>query len=287
MKIKFKKMHGCGNDYIYIDCFEQTISNPGELSVKLSDRNFGIGGDGIILVSPSEVADGQMRIFNSDGSEARMCGNGIRCAGKLLYDNNHLIGKPSTISIDTPGGVKTLEPTYCGNEISSLKVDMGRAAFDPALIPVNLSLLECGDCDKIVSMPFSFGDICVNITCVSMGNPHCVVFCDSVDDIDIEKAGPLFENSPLFPDRVNTEFVKVLSGNSIRMRVWERGSGETLACGTGACASVVAACENNLCAKGEDVAVNLKGGELTVRYTGDTVLMSGEAVSVFSGEIEI
>ncbi len=279
MKLNFTKMQGCGNDYIYFNCFSQTIDNPEGLSVSLSDRHFGIGGDGVVLICPSDVADAKMRMFNLDGSEGKMCGNAIRCVGKYLYDN-HITDK-ETVTIETLSGIKTVELIKRNHVVQRAKVDMGKAELTPSLIPVKMQG------DKVVGAPANIGGKDYDITCVSMGNPHCVVFCESVDAIDIETLGPQFENDSLFPERVNTEFVKVLDGNTLKMRVWERGSGETWACGTGACAAAVAAVENGYCKKNEDITVKLKGGDLVIRYTDAAVFMTGDATAVFEGEITV
>ena len=227
-KIEFTKMHGCGNDYIYINCFDREIDSPDELAIALSDRHFGIGGDGMVLICRSDIADAKMRMFNMDGSEGKMCGNAIRCVAKYLYDN--------------------------------------------------------GLCKK--DEPLNIRGQTYNITCVSMGNPHAVVFCDDTDGLDIAVLGPCFEYSEIFPERVNTEFVQVIDRNTIKMRVWERGSGETLACGTGACAATVASVLNGHCDKGQDIRVMLRGGELIINYTDERVLMTGNCVKVFEGVIE-
>lgn len=282
MKLKFTKMQGTGNDYIYCSTFDQKINNPEGLSVRLSDRHFGIGGDGLILVCPSDVADAKMRMFNLDGSEGKMCGNGVRCVGKFLYDHGMVdVKEKNEITIETLSGIKNLKAYTRDGEVIKLRVDMGKAQLDPNQIPVNMNT------DKIIDTPVEINGKTYNITCVSMGNPHCVVFVDNVDSLDIEKIGPAFEFDPLFPERVNTEFVKILDDHTIKMRVWERGSGETWACGTGACAVAVAACENGYCKKGEDIVVKLKGGNLIINYTDDTVYMTGYAEKVFDGEIEI
>lgn len=279
-KLFFTKMQGIGNDYIYFDCFKQEIENPNELAVKLSDRHFGIGGDGIVLICPSKVADAKMRMFNLDGSEGKMCGNAIRCVGKYLYDNAMVDKKE--ISIETLSGIKYL--TLCEGEdgkIAKVKVDMGQAELEAEKIPVTLKK------GKIISEKAMIGNKEEVITCVSMGNPHCVVFVDSVDGLDLEKIGPVFENADIFPDRINTEFIEVLGRNKLKMRVWERGSGETLACGTGACASAVAAVLNGYADMGKDITVSLIGGELTINYTSESVMMTGAAAVVFNGEVEI
>lgn len=279
MKLKFTKMHGCGNDYIYINTFNQDINSPENLSKVLSDRHFGIGGDGIVLICPSDVADAKMRMFNIDGSEGKMCGNAIRCVAKYIYDNN--IVKKDIITIETLSGIKTLT-LYTKNEVvTSVKVDMGKAEIETNKIPVLL------DDKTVINKEVIIKNKLYNITCVSMGNPHCIVFCDDVDNIKLEKIGRMFENHKMFPERVNTEFVKVIDKNTIKMRVWERGSGETLACGTGACASVVAAALNGHCKKNEDVKVILLGGELTIKFTNETVFMTGGCIKVFEGVVEI
>ncbi len=279
-KLFFTKMQGIGNDYIYFDCFKQEIDNPSELAVKLSDRHFGIGGDGIVLICPSKVADAKMRMFNLDGSEGKMCGNAIRCVGKYLFDNAMVDKKE--ISIETLSGIKYLT-LYEGEDgkIVKVKVDMGQAELEAEKIPVTLKK------GKIISEKAMIGNKEEVITCVSMGNPHCVVFVDSVDGLDLEKIGPVFENAEIFPDRINTEFIEVLGRNKLKMRVWERGSGETLACGTGACASAVAAVLNGYADMGKDITVSLIGGDLTINYTNKSVMMTGEAAVVFSGEVEI
>jgi carbamoyl-phosphate synthase large subunit len=282
MQLKFTKMQGAGNDYIYCSTFDQEINNPEALSVRLSDRHFGIGGDGIILVCPSNVADAKMRMVNLDGSEGKMCGNGIRCVGKYLFDHNMIdIKEKDEITVETLSGIKNLKAFTQDGEVTTLRVDMGKAELNPKNIPVNF------DRDKMISERVTIGGKDYDVTCVSMGNPHCVVFVDNVDGFDLEHIGPQFENDPLFPERVNAEFVKVLNDHTIKMRVWERGSGETWACGTGACAVAVAACENGYCKKGEDITVKLKGGDLIINYTDDTVYMTGEATRVFDGVIEI
>jgi len=283
MKLNFTKMHGTGNDYIYFSTFDQRIDNPEALSVRLSDRHFGIGGDGIILVCPSDKADAKMRIFNLDGSEGKMCGNGIRCVGKFLYDHGMVdIKKKDRLDIETLSGIKHLKAYTLDGEVKSLRVDMGKAILDPKEIPAKM------DKDKIVNEPYTIDGEEYNITCVSMGNPHCVVFIKGdIDNLELDKIGPKFENDKLFPERVNTEFVKVLDDHTIKMRVWERGSGETWACGTGACAAAVAACENGFCNKGDDITVKLKGGDLVINYTDETVYMTGEAERVFEGTVEV
>ena len=280
--LKFTKMHGIGNDYIYINAFEQEIADPNALSEKLSDRRFSIGGDGVILICPSDVADAKMRMFNADGSEGMMCGNGVRCVGKYVYDNLLEDKSRDTITIETLSGIKTLKITAVDGKAELLEVDMGKAILNAADIPVVYD-----DCDTVIAKPLVVDNKEHIVTCVSMGNPHCVTFVDDVDSLELEKIGPSFENHEAFPQRINTEFVKVIDEKTLQMRVWERGSGETWACGTGACATVVAACENGYCKKGEDITVHLRGGDLIINYTDERVLMTGPATKVFDGEIEV
>lgn len=279
MGLKFTKMHGCGNDYIYFNCFETPVEHPEALAVRISDRHFGVGGDGIVLICPSDKADAKMRMFNIDGSEGKMCGNAIRCVGKYLYDNG--IKRRNPLTIDTLSGIKTLRlNSGADGKVDSVQVDMGKAILKPEEIPVKL------DGETIASRPVKIDGKDYQITCVSMGNPHCVVFTDTdVAELPLEKIGPKFEFDPLFPERVNTEFINVIDKNTLKMRVWERGSGETLACGTGACASVVAACLNGFCEKNTDVTVRLVGGELVIRYTDEAVTMTGPATVAFTGEL--
>ena len=280
MKLNFTKMHGCGNDYVYINCFEQEVKDFSKLSIELSHRRFGIGGDGVIYICPSDVADARMRMFNLDGSEGKMCGNGIRCVGKYLFDNSMVSG--DTTSIETLSGIKKLK-AYRNQkgEVTALSVNMGKAELTPENIPVAL------DGESIINYSHKVDGKDYDITCVSMGNPHCIVFVDDVKNIPLEKIGPKFEHNEIFPEGMNTEFVKIISPTEIEMRVWERGSGETWACGTGACASGVASVLNGFCNKGEDITVHLIGGDLTVNYTDECVMMTGPAVKVFDGEIEI
>ncbi|MCL2216591.1 MAG: diaminopimelate epimerase [Defluviitaleaceae bacterium] len=267
MKIEFTKMQGCGNDYIYINCRDFTLLSPESLAVRLADRYFGIGGDGLVLIERSDAAHAKMRMFNADGSEGKMCGNAIRCIGKFLYDNR--IVQSTEMSIETLSGIKTLNLTVENEQVSSVKVDMGRAVFEPEKNSVSIAGVEYA------------------ITCVSMGNPHAVVFCQNIDDLNLLEIGPLFEKHALFPDGVNTEFVELMGDNLLKMRVWERGSGETLACGTGACAAAVAAVKNGHCNKNTDIIVKLSGGELTINYNGDKVFMTGGCKKVFDGTVEI
>lgn len=277
--MKFFKMHGIGNDYIYFDCMNGEIENPEKLAIKLSDRHFGIGGDGIILLCPSNIADCRMRMFNADGSEGKMCGNGVRCVGKLAHDLGYVKG--NICRIETLSGIKTLEFTLDKDgKVESARVDMGAAILAGDKIP---SLFSG---ESVISKPITVDGEGYEVTLVSMGNPHCVVFTDP-DSINLEEVGRKFENHPAFPERINTEFVKVVGKNELKMRVWERGSGETLACGTGACASAVAAVLNGFCDKGEEITVHLLGGDLKILYTDKTVYMTGGATLVFTGEIKI
>lgn len=279
MTLKFTKMHGIGNDYIYINCFEQNIENPEELAIKLSDRHFGVGGDGIILVCPSEIADAKMRMFNLDGSEGKMCGNGIRCVAKFVYDNG--IAKKDCLTIETLSGVKTLDLTVENEKVSSVKVDMGDAILDPKLIPTTF------DGENVINKEVLMDNTEYQITCVSMGNPHCVIFCNDIDNLDLPKIGRMFETADYFPENINTEFIEILGENKLKMRVWERGSGETLACGTGACASAVASVLLGHCKKNTDIEIELIGGTLIIKYTNETVFMTGSATKVFDGTVEI
>ena len=269
-------MQGCGNDYIYIDCFRQQVEDPAALAVKLSDRHKGIGGDGVILICPSEAADAKMRMFNLDGSEGNMCGNGIRCVAKYVVDRG--IARGETVTIETRSGVKTCQ---VHRETGLVTVDMGEAGFSPEDVPVRLPG------EQVVGRRVQVAGGEYPITCVSMGNPHCVVFGGDPEELDLPALGPRFERDPLFPQGVNTEFIQVVDAHTVKMRVWERGSGETLACGTGACASVAAAIANGYCPAGEDVTVRLRGGELTIRVEGRRVWMTGEAVTVFQGTVEV
>ena len=279
MKRRFTKMHGCGNDYVYFDCMEQEFPEPEKNAVWISDRHRGVGGDGIILICPSEVADAKMRIFNIDGSEGRMCGNGIRCVGKFLYDKG--IVHKTELAVETLSGVKRLSLQVEDGAVASVTVDMGPAELVPEKIPVHLPG------ERAVGAPLAVDGETYAVTCVSMGNPHCVIFCGDPDAVELEKLGPRFEYHPAFPERVNTEFVSVENDRTLHMRVWERGSGETMACGTGACASVAAAVLNGHCPKDKDVTVRLRGGDLSIRYTDRTVWMTGEAKIAFEGEIEL
>lgn len=280
MNMKFTKMHGCGNDYVYVDCINEMIENPSEVSKYVSDRHFGIGSDGLILICSSETADFRMAMYNADGSEGAMCGNGIRCVAKYVYDKG--LTDKKNISIETKSGIKELELTVEDGKVSLVKVNMGAPILKAKDIPVDVDTEKCIDSDINVDGKD------YKITCVSMGNPHAVTFIDEdVKTFPIEKIGPKFENHPMFPDRVNTEFVQVLNRHEVNMRVWERGSGETLACGTGTCATVVACVLNGL--TDDEVTVHLLGGDLFIKYDreNDTVWMTGPAVIAFEGTIEL
>lgn len=278
--LKFTKMHGIGNDYVYVNCFKETVSDPEKLSIFVSDRHFGIGSDGLVLIMPSDKADFRMRMFNADGSEGMMCGNATRCIGKYVYDNG--MTDKTDITLETKSGIKKLRLFVKDGKVETVLVDMGKAVIKPADIPVRSEL------DTFISQKITVNGREETVTCVSMGNPHCVLFTDTpVDAIELEKIGPYFEDHELFPERINTEFANVLDDHTIKMRVWERGSGETWACGTGACATAVAACLNGYCRQDEEITLKLRGGELSITYREDgTVLMRGPAAKVFDGELD-
>ena len=287
--MKFTKMHGCGNDYIYVDGSKEKVreKDKPELVRRLSDRHFGIGGDGVIFINPSEEADFEMEMYNMDGTRAEMCGNGIRCVAKFVYDKG--LTDKTSISIMSCGKVKHLELSVEDGKVSAIKVNMGQPILKAEEIPVTIENNDgfmIKDDGAVISAPIEVGGQNYKMTCVSMGNPHAVVFVDDVSSLELEKIGPLFENHACFPRRINTEFVKVLDRENIEMRVWERGTGETLACGTGACASVVASVLNGLTQ--EQVTVKLLGGNLQIRWDReeDLVYMTGPAATVFEGEIE-
>lgn len=276
MKIHFTKMHGAGNDYIYINCLNGILADPADLAVKMSPRHLSVGADGVVLICPSTVADARMRMFNADGSEGKMCGNAIRCVGKYLYDNG--ICKKETITVETLSGIKTLRLFVGNGKVDSVEVDMGVAQIAPAAIPV------LWEGERMVNEPVLVCGKEYRLTAVSMGNPHAVTFLDSVSDLPLAEMGPHFENLPIFPDRVNTEFVKVIDPRTLEMRVWERGSGETYACGTGACATTVAAILNGHCDFDTDITVRLIGGKLTIRVDrAFRVRMIGKAEKVYEG----
>ena len=279
--MKFTKMHGIANDYVYINCFEEHVEDPNGLSIRLSDRRRSIGGDGIILICPSEVADFRMRMFNADGSEGKMCGNGTRCIGKYVYDKG--LTDKTTVTLETLAGIKTLDLHVESGKVASVTVDMGKAEFTPSEVPVKY------DGNEMVSAPLEVVGKTWNATAVSMGNPHCVIFTDEdISNLELEKIGPSFENNVIFPDRVNTEFVNVIDGHTLSMRVWERGSGETMACGTGACAVAAAAVKTGICKAGEKITVKLLGGDLEIVIAPDwNVSMTGPAEIAFEGEVNI
>ena len=277
--MRFTKMQGIGNDYIYVNCFEEEVSDPVSLSVRISDRHFGIGSDGLVLIMPSDNADLRMRIFNADGSEAKMCGNASRCIGKYAYVRG--LVKKDTITLETNSGIKPLHLHTEGDRVTGVSVDMGRAVFEPSLIPV---LADA----PMINAPVMANSIKCRITAVSMGNPHCVTFGCDPDEIPIDILGKALETDPLFPDRVNAEFAQILSDSAIKMRVWERGSGETLACGTGACATAAAAVKNGLCPCGSPITMKLRGGDLEVTVSENyDVTMCGGAEFVFDGEMDV
>lgn len=278
--MKFTKMQGIGNDYIYVNCFEEKVDDPERVSKIVSDRHFGIGGDGLVLIMPSDKADFRMRMFNADGSEGNMCGNATRCIGKFVYDNG--LTNKTEITLETRSGIKYLTLYPENGKVRTVLVNMGKAVLTPADIPMK------AEGESFINKPIEVSGSEVYITAVSMGNPHAVTYVDDVAALDLEKIGPSFENHPIFPERVNTEFIKVLDGHTIQMRVWERGSGETWACGTGACAAAVASVKNGYFKNGEEITVKLRGGDLFITYNADdSVLMRGAAETVFTGEIDI
>jgi carbamoyl-phosphate synthase large subunit len=275
-KLRFAKMQAAGNDYILIDNLKGDIACPESLCVRLCEQHYGAGAEGMVLIELSDVADARMRQYNRDGSEGAMGGNAIRCVAKYLYDKG--IVEKRDIAIETQSGIRRLHLFTRYGRVSSVAVDMGRASLDPASLPCTL------EGDRIVDRPVAIGGRTYAVTCVSMGNPHCVTFVDHVEAVDLERVGPCFENAPIFPQRVNTEFVHVVNPTTLRMRCFERGSGETMACGTGACAAVVAAVENGLCVKDMDVQVQVPGGNLLVRYSDDAVTLTGNAEMVYEAE---
>lgn len=277
-KVNFTKMHGIGNDYIYINCLEKEIDDPSGLAIRMSPRHHSVGSDGIVLICPSDVADAKMRMFNIDGSEGKMCGNAIRCVGKYLYDNG--ITQKTSLSIETLSGIKYLELHIINNKVEKVQVDMGLAILEPEKIPVIASKPMINEKVLVGKKPY-------NITAVSMGNPHSVIFMDEIDSLELDKIGSSFENLAIFPERVNTEFVKVIDRKTLQMRVWERGSGETYACGTGSCATVVAAILNGHCDYNVPITVKLIGGELSIICNKDLrVYMTGTATKVYDGVYE-
>lgn len=274
--MRFTKMQGIGNDYVYLDCMKELPDDPQQLSIRLSDRHFGIGSDGLVLIMASDRADFRMRMFNSDGTEAEMCGNALRCVGKYVYDNR--LTNSTKITVETLAGIKTLEMQTENGKVSDVRADMG----EPVLIPQDIPVLS--DKDIFVAEPVTIGNRTFHVTCVSMGNPHAVTFIEEVCSFPLEVYGPKMESDPLFPRRTNSEFVQVVNRKELIMRVWERGAGETLACGTGACACVVAAVLNDLCDR--TAVVRLRGGKLTIEWNeyDNHVYMTGPAAFVFKGE---
>lgn len=279
--MKFTKMQGIGNDYVYVDCFQETVNNPSAVAKFVSDRHFGIGSDGLILVKPSDVADCEMDMYNLDGSQGAMCGNGIRCVAKFAYDKG--IVNKKNISVATKSGIKYLDLTVKNGKVSSVKVNMGSPILNAKTIPV------VSPREQVINEPLDVNGKIYHITAVSMGNPHAIVYMDDVDGLDIARTGPLFENHINFPDRINTEFVKVIDRHTLQMRVWERGSGETLACGTGACAVAVASTLNGLVDEDVPITVKLLGGDLEILWNRqeNLVYMTGPATTVFEGEIDL
>lgn len=275
--MKFTKMEGLGNDYVYVNCLKESVENPSELAVKVSDRHFGIGSDGLILIKPSKVADFCMEMYNADGSRSEMCGNGIRCVAKYVYDYG--LTDKTGISIETLAGIKYLDLKVENGKVTVVTVNMGAPELIPARIPVRSNK------DILVKEPIEVDGVTYEMTCVSMGNPHCIVFVEDTAAFPLEVAGPKFEQHEVFPNRVNAEFIQVLDRKTVNMRVWERGSGETLACGTGACASTVACVLNGL--TDDEITLHLLGGDLRVRWDREAnlVYMTGPAKVVFDGEI--
>ena len=275
--MKFTKMEGIGNDYVYVNCFQEKVKDPRRVAVKVSDRHYGIGSDGLILIKPSDVADFCMDMYNADGSQSEMCGNGIRCVAKYVYDYG--LTDQTSISVETLAGIKYLDLKIEDGKVAMVTVNMGQPELIPAKIPVK------SDKEILVNEPVTVGGREYKMTCVSMGNPHCIVFVEDTEAFPLEEIGPLFENHAIFPNRVNAEFIQILDRKTVNMRVWERGSGETLACGTGACASAVACILNDL--TDEEITLHLLGGDLLVRWDREKnlVYMTGPATVVFDGEI--
>ncbi|QIK55789.1 diaminopimelate epimerase [Dysgonomonas sp. HDW5B] len=275
--LKFTKMHGAGNDYIYVNGLAENIENPSQLAIDLSNRNFGIGSDGLVLILPSDICDFRMQMFNSDGSEAEMCGNATRCVGKYVYDNK--LTDRKEITLETKAGTKYITLLDGDSKARKVTVDMGEPILDPTLIPVNIAQ------KPVLEYPLNIDGKEWKISCVSMGNPHAVVFTEAIKDFNLPVLGPKFETNPIFPRKTNTEFIEVVDRNTLNMRVWERGAGETLACGTGACAAAVAAILNGYCDR--KIKIHLLGGDLDIewRESNNHVYMTGEAVTVFEGTI--
>ena len=277
--MKFTKMHGIGNDYIYVNCMDGIGFDPEQASIALSDRHFGVGSDGMILIFPSDKADFRMRMFNADGSEGKMCGNGIRCFAKYVYCKG--LTDKTVLTIETLAGIKTAWLILDDHDVAAIRVNMGSPVLEPALIPVSF------DGEQMVNEAIEVGGSTWHVTAISMGNPHCVTYVDDVDSMNLEKIGPKFENHPMFPERVNTEFVRRIDDSTVQMRVWERGSGETWACGTGACAVAVASILNGVVSS-DSVTVKLRGGDLLIEWNRaeNTVYMTGPATFVYEGELK-
>ena len=275
--MKFTKMHGCGNDYIYVNCMDEVIENRSQTALRLSDRHFGIGSDGMICIDSSDVADFKMDMYNADGSQGKMCGNGIRCVGKYVYDYG--LTDKTRITVETLGGIKALELTVHDGKVSSVRVCMGSPDFRSENIPVLCST------ETAIKIPVHIEEKTFSATCVSIGNPHAVIFVDDVDAIDLETIGPMLENHPMFPERINTEFVQVLDSGDLKMRVWERGSGETFACGTGTCAALAASYVCGCTSRSANVYV--RGGVLSIEWSSEDnmIYMTGPAETVFEGEV--
>lgn len=278
--MRFTKMQGAGNDYIYVNCFEETVENPETAAVRVSDRHFGIGADGLVLIKPSDKADFFMDIYNADGSRAKMCGNATRCVAKYVYDNK--MTDKDEIALETLSGIKIIKMTVEDGKVTAARVNMGAPILKGREIPTKF------DGETVVSQNLTVEENTYKVTCVSMGNPHCVLFVDDVHTLDLPRIGPAFEHHEMFPDRINTEFIHIISETEFDMRVWERGSGETLACGTGACAATVASVLNGFCKRDTEIKVHLLGGTLYINWTsGGDVYMSGPAATVCTGEIEV
>lgn len=278
--MKFTKMHGIGNDYIYVNCFEENVNEPEKVSMILSDVRKGIGSDGLVLIMPSDVADFRMRMFNIDGSEGKMCGNATRCIGRYVYERG--LTDKTEITLETLSGIKYLKLfVNSDNKVELIQVDMGKAILEPEKIPVDSKL------ERFINVPVDVNGNTCNLTCVSMGNPHAVLFTSNIADLNLEEIGCHFENHKLFPERINTEFIEVIDSHTLNMRVWERGSGETFACGTGACAAAVAAVLNNYCPYDEEILIHLRGGDLRITYKSNgTVMMTGSADFICDGIVE-
>lgn len=277
--MKFTKMQGIGNDYVYVDCTKESLNNPSEIAKIVSDRHFGIGSDGLILIKPSTKADFFMEMYNADGSQAEMCGNGMRCVGKFVYDKG--LTNKTSVAVDTLVGIKYLDLTVVDGKVTKVRVNMGSPILEPNLIPV------VSDKENFINESVVVDGKEYKMTCVSMGNPHAIVYVDNTDTLSIEEIGPKFENHKIFPKRTNTEFIEIVDDEHLKMRVWERGSGETLACGTGACASLVATVLNGLCKT--KATLHLLGGDLLIEWDreANVVYMTGAATTVFEGKIEL